>query len=76
MTNRILLENYYLPGDRERKIEAVVENYNNRRDPESLGNLAPADVYRGRGAQILSMREEIRKQTIRTRRLHHDSAAE
>ncbi|SDK61211.1 integrase core domain-containing protein, partial [Aliiruegeria lutimaris] len=75
MKNRVLLENYYMPGDLERQIEAFVEHYNNHRYHESLGNLTPADVYFGRGAQILSMREEIKKQTIRKRRLQHDSAA-
>jgi putative transposase len=75
MKNRILLENYFLPGDLERQIEAFVDYYNNRRYHESLGNLTPADVYHGRGAQILKMREEIKKQTIQTRRLRHHSAA-
>ena len=75
MKNRVLLENYYLPDDLERQIEAFVEHYNNHRYHESLGNLTPADVYHGRGAQILSMREEIKKQTIQKRRLQHDSAA-
>ena len=75
MKNRILLENYYLPGDLERQIEAFVDYYNNQRYHESLGNLTPADVYHGRGAQILSMREEIKKQTIRKRRLQHQNAA-
>ena len=76
MKNRVLLENYYLPGDLERQIEAFVDNYNNRRYHESLGNLTPADVYHGRGAQILATREEIKKQTIRKRRLQHQHAAE
>ena len=75
MKNRILLENYYLPGDLERQIEAFVDYYNNQRYHESLGNLTPADVYHGRGAQILSMREEIKKQTIRKRRMQHQNAA-
>ena len=75
MKNRILLENYYLPGDLERQIEAFVDYYNNQRYHESLGNLTPADVYHGRGAQILSMREEIKKQTIRKRRMQHQKAA-
>ncbi|RYH05471.1 transposase [Tropicimonas sp. IMCC6043] len=59
----------------ERQIEAFVDYYNNQRYHESLGNLTPADVYHGRGAQILSMREEIKKQTIRKRRLQHQNAA-
>ena len=75
MKNRVLLENYFLPGDLERQIRAFVDHYNNRRYHESLDNLTPADVYHGRGAKILKMREEIKKQTIRKRRLQHQSAA-
>jgi hypothetical protein len=40
-----------------------------------LVNLTPADVYHGRGAQILKAREEIKKHTIRQRRLQHQTAA-
>jgi transposase InsO family protein len=75
MKNRVLLENYFLPGDLERQIGAFVDHYNNRRYHESLNNLTPADVYNGRGAKILKMREEIKKQTIRQRRLQHQAAA-
>ncbi len=75
LKNRILLENYFLPGDLERKIGAFVGYYNNHRYHESLGNLTPADVYHGRGATILKMREEIKKQTISKRRLQHQYAA-
>jgi transposase InsO family protein/transposase-like protein len=75
MKNRVLLENYYLPGDLERQIGAFVDHYNNQRYHESLANLTPADVYHGRGARILKMREEIKKQTIRNRRLQHQAAA-
>jgi putative transposase len=77
MKNLVLLENYFLPGNLERQIEAFVDYYNNRRYHESLGNLTPADVYHGRGAKILSMREEIkvRRTTIRKRRLQHQNAA-
>ena len=31
LKNRILLENYYLPGDLEAQIEAFVADYNHRR---------------------------------------------
>jgi transposase InsO family protein len=75
MKNRVLLENYFLPGDLERQIAAFVDHYNNRRYHESLGNLTPADVYHGRAAQILRMREEIKQQTLWKRRLQHQSAA-
>jgi transposase InsO family protein len=49
LKNRILLENYYLPGDLEARIEAFVADYNHRRYHESIHNLTPADVYCGRG---------------------------
>ena len=75
MKNRVLLENYFLPGDLKRQIAAFVDHYNNRRYHESLGNLTPADVYHGRGAKILKMREEIKQKTIWQRRLQHQSAA-
>jgi putative transposase len=75
MKNRVLLENYFLPGDLERRIGAFVDYYNHHRYHESLGNLTPADVYHGRSAQILQMRKEIKTQTIRTRRLQYRKAA-
>jgi transposase InsO family protein len=75
MKNRVLMENYFLPGDLERQIGAFVTHYNNHRYHESLDNPTPADVYHGRGAKILKMREEIKKQTIRKRRLQHKAAA-
>ncbi|AKH99209.1 transposase (plasmid) [Hoeflea sp. IMCC20628] len=75
MKNRVLLENYYLPGDLERQIEAFVDYYNNRRYHESLKNVTPADVYFGRDKAILRERKEIKKLTIRQRRLHHQKQA-
>jgi len=39
---RILLENYYLPGDLERAVADFVDHYNHRRYHESLDNLTPA----------------------------------
>jgi hypothetical protein len=75
LKNRILLENYYLPGDLERAVHRFVEHYNHARYHESLGNLTPADVYCGRGATILSMREKIKRQTIQLRRLPHFKTA-
>jgi transposase InsO family protein len=76
LKNRILLENYYLPGDLEAEIDAFVANYNHLRYHESIGNLTPADVYFGRGQTILMERERIKQQTIQNRRLlHHRQAA-
>ena len=73
MKNRVLLEHYFLPGDLERQIGAFVEYYNNQRYHESLGNLTPADVYYGRAEQILKQREEIKRKTMLTRRLRHET---
>ena len=75
LKNRILLENYYLPGDLETQIDAFVDHYNNRRYHEAIGNLTPADVYFGRGNTILLERERIKRQTIQTRRLIHRGKA-
>jgi putative transposase len=50
LKNRILLENYFLPGDLEAQIEAFVEHYNHRRYHESLNNVTPADAYFGRAS--------------------------
>src|SRR5215204_5411316 len=45
LKNRVLLENYYLPGALEAEVGAFVEHYNHARYHESLHNLTPADVY-------------------------------
>ncbi|MEQ1672003.1 MAG: DDE-type integrase/transposase/recombinase, partial [Hyphomicrobium sp.] len=75
LKNRILLENYYLPGDLEAHIGRFVEHYNHCRYHESLKNLTPADVYFGRGQTILLQRERIKRDTINKRRLRHQSKA-
>src|SRR3954463_7435239 len=41
LKNRILLENYYLPGQLEAQIHAFVEHYNHHRYHESLNNHPP-----------------------------------
>ncbi|WP_412071606.1 IS3 family transposase [Roseobacter sp.] len=71
LKNRILLENYFLPGDLEAQIEAFVDHYNNQRYHESINNVTPADVYFGRDKAILKQRERIKRKTLEARRLHH-----
>lgn len=71
LKNRILLDNYYLPGDLERQISAFVEHYNHTRYHESLDNLTPADVYFGRAGEILAERQRIKRETLKHRRLQH-----
>ena len=75
LKNRILLENYYLPGDLEASIARFVDHYNHRRYHESLNNLTPADVYLGRGQTILLNRERIKRNTIQNRRLLQQNKA-
>ena len=75
MKNRVLLENYYLPGDLEHQIGAFVDYYNNERYHESLNNVTPADVYFGRDKAIIRQREKIKKLTIQNRRLQHQKQA-
>ncbi|MDZ5696698.1 IS3 family transposase [Chelativorans sp. M5D2P16] len=75
LKNRILLENYFLPGDLKAQIGTFVDHYNHRRYHESLGNLTPADVYFGRGHTIMLERERIKRETIKQRRLLHRKAA-
>ena len=75
LKNRVLLENYYLPGALEAEVGAFVEHYNHARYHESLHNLTPADVYFGRGQTILLERERIKRRTIANRRLQHHAQA-
>jgi len=75
LKNRILLENYFLPGALEAQIEAFVDHYNYQRYHESLNNVTPADVYFGRDKGILQQREKIKRKTLETRRLLHSQRA-
>ncbi len=75
LKNKILLSHYYLPADLENQITEFVEHYNNQRYHESLNNLTPADVYFGRGKEILNLRERTKAKTIQKRRLQHQMNA-
>ena len=75
LKNRILLENYYLPGALEAQIDTFVDYYNHQRYHESIQNLTPADVYFGRGQSIIKQRERIKRDTITQRRLQYQNAA-
>ena len=71
LKNKILLDNYFLPGDLEIQIDQFIEYYNNHRYHESLKNLTPADVYFGRAEKIINLRERIKRKTIQKRRLQN-----
>ncbi|MEH6758388.1 MAG: integrase core domain-containing protein, partial [Parasphingorhabdus sp.] len=75
LKNRILLENYYLPGDLEAQVEAFVEHYNHQRYHESLKNVTPADAYFGRAESIIKQRKRIKRKTIEHRRLQYRKIA-
>jgi len=64
----VKLDNYYAPEELQSALEKFVYRYNNERYHESLNNLTPADVYYGRGDQILKERERLKKIAIINRR--------
>jgi len=69
LKNRILLENYYLPGALEEAVGAFIDHYNHVRCHEGIGNITPADAYFGRGPAILEERRRIKERTLKQRRL-------
>ncbi len=74
MTNQLLLNNYYLPGELQEHLQRFINFYNHERYHESLNNLTPADVYYGRGREILDQREMIKLNTLAMRRkMHYDN---
>jgi len=76
MKNQILLENNYLPGELKIALKQFVSYYNHERYHESLRNLTPADVFYGRGQEILDQREKIKRSTLAMRRkMHYDNQA-
>lgn len=75
LKNRVLLENYYLPGALEQAISQFIDYYNHHRCHESIGNVTPADAYFGRAPQILEERRKIKEETFKLRRLHNQAQA-
>ena len=66
-----MLDNYNLPRDLERQIDAFVGHYNHVRYHEGINNLTPAHVYFGRAETIIAERQRIKRATIANRRLQH-----
>ena len=71
MKNIVNLQNYFLPAHLETEIASFVNYYNHLRYHESLDNLTPADVYFGRAKEVLTKRDQIKKQTLQQRRLQN-----
>lgn len=68
---RSSVDNYYSPEELEFAMTGFVDYYNNHRYHESLNNLTPADVYFGRGEEILKERALIKKRTMKQRRTNY-----
>jgi putative transposase len=71
LKNVVTLQNYYLPWELEEELERFVRHYNYQRVHEALKNLTPSDVYHGRGRDILSARERLKRQTLERRRRYN-----
>ena len=76
MKNVVKLHNYYFPGELEHAIVKFVDYYNNERYHESLDNVTPADVYFGRRRLILTVREQVKRETMRIRRMQNRHVSE
>ena len=73
MKNQILLNNYYLPCELQEHLQRFISYYNHVRYHESLNNLTPADLFYGRGEEILEQREMIKRNTLVMRKqMHYD----
>lgn len=68
MKNVVKLRHYYLPWELEEALHSFNEYYNHERVHESLDNLTPADVYNGRGRDILTARQRVKEQTLKQRK--------
>ena len=73
MKNILLLENYYSPDELMDQVDLFVDHYNNNRYHEALNNLTPTDVYYGKGREVLTRRERIKKNTMLQRRRYNCS---
>ena len=75
LKKRIVLENYFLPGDLKKQVRQFIDYYNNYRYHESLKNITPADTFFGRDTAIIERRRKIKGLTIQTGCPHHHRQA-
>lgn len=71
LKNVVNLDKYFLPWELEHEIDRFVRYYNNERYHESLDNVTPADVYQGRYQEIVTRREQLKRQTLRARKRYN-----
>ena len=63
-----------LPSELREQLQRFITYYNHKRYHESLNNLTPADVFYGRGQEILDQRAAIKLNTLAMRRkMHYDN---
>ena len=75
LKNRILLENYYLPGDLEAQIGRFVEHYNHRRYHESLATSHRPTSTSDAAKPSCCNEKGSNERPSRTRRLQHQRQA-
>ena len=76
LKKRVLLENYYFPGDLEANVGAFGEHYNHRRYHEDLNNAnARRRLFRTRPKNPHATRKDQTSSTIQNRRLQHQMTA-
>jgi putative transposase len=71
MKSIVLLNTFFFPWELEQAIADFVVYYNTQRYHESLDNLTPEDVFRGRTQEVLTQRQFIKQQTLQQRRTAH-----
>jgi len=69
MKNVVKPDHYYCPEELVEALTVFVNYYNNERYHESLDNVTPGDVYRGRKNQILQRREKTKILNRKMRRV-------
>jgi len=60
LKNHILRENYFLPGNLETQIRALVDHDNYQRCDETINNVTPTDAYFHRDKAIPKQHERIK----------------
>ena len=75
LKKRIVLENYFLPGDLKKQVRQSIDYYNNYRYHESLKNITPAAAFFGRDTAIIQRRRKIKELTVQTRCPKHQRKA-
>ena len=71
MKNVVKLEHHYYPWELEQAISKWVEHYNHDRYHQSLDNVTPAAVYKGKRNEILDQRAAVKYWTLTQRKIHN-----